>query len=165
MSDKATLLQKAETAFTELRESLAGLDEELGAAEGEPGNSKGRVGRVFLGTWGAREIVVHISGWHRAMIPAFARLGRGESPFPDGVSYDDYDAWNARFVEDKKGERAAAVLAELEASHKAFVTAAAALPDKHFAEGETARSLLEGAGAPHYREHSAQIREWRAASR
>ena len=152
MSEKDTLLHDAETAFTELRESLAGLDEE-------------RLGRVFLGTWGTREIVVHISGWHRAMIPAFARLGRGESPFPDGVSYDDYDGWNARFVEDKKGVRAAEVLAELDASHRAFVAAAAALPDKHFADGETARSLFEGAGAPHYREHTAQIREWRAAAR
>ena len=152
MSEKDTLLHDAETAFTELRDSLAGLDEE-------------RLGRVFLGAWAAREILVHISGWHRAMIPAFARLGQGESPFPEGVSYDDYDAWNARFVEDKKGVPTSAVLAELEASHRAFVAAAAALPDKHFAEGETARSLLEGAGAPHYREHSAQIREWRAATR
>jgi hypothetical protein len=152
MSEKDTLLHEADTAFTELRDSLAGLDEE-------------RLGRVFLGTWGTREIVVHISGWHRAMIPAFARLGRGESPFPEGVSYDDYDAWNARFVEDKKGVRAAEVLAELDASHRAFVSAAAALPDKHFADGETARSLFEGAGVPHYREHTAQIREWRAASR
>ena len=152
MSEKDRLLHEAETAFTELRDSLAGLDEE-------------RLGRVFLGTWGTREIVVHISGWHRAMIPAFARLGQGESPFPEGVSYDDYDAWNARFVEDKKGVRAAEVLAELDASHRAFVAAAAALPDKHFAEGETARSLLEGAGAPHYREHTAQIREWRTAAR
>jgi len=152
MSEKHTLLHEAETAFTELRDSLAGLDEE-------------RLGRVFLGTWGTREIVVHISGWHRAMIPAFARLGRGESPFPEGVSYDDYNGWNARFVEDKKGVRAAEVLAELDASHRAFVTAAAALPDKHFADGETARSLFEGAGAPHYREHTAQIREWRAAAR
>ena len=149
MSEKDTLLRDAETAFTELRDSLAGLDEE-------------RLGRVFLGTWGAREIVVHVSGWHRAMIPAFARLGQGESPFPDGVSYDDYDAWNARFVEDKRGVRAAAVLAELDASHRAFVIAAAALADKHFADGETARGLFEGAGAPHYREHAEQIRTWRA---
>jgi len=151
MSEKETVLHEAETAFTELRDSLSGLDAE-------------RLGRVFLGTWGAREIVVHISGWHRAMIPAFARLGQGESPFPDGVSYDDYDAWNARFVEDKKGVKAAAVLAELDASHRAFVTAAAALPDKHFADGETARGLFDGAGPGHYREHSAQIRAWRAAA-
>ena len=152
MGEKDTLLHEAETAFTDLRDSLAGLDED-------------RLGRVFLGTWGAREIAVHISGWHRAMIPAFARLGRGESPFPEGVSYDDYDAWNARFVDEKKGARAAEALAELDASHRAFVIAAAALPDKHFADGETARSLFEGAGAPHYREHAAQIREWRASGR
>ena len=150
MGDKDRLLHDAENAFTELRETLAGLDD-------------ARMSRVFLGTWGAREIAAHISGWHREMIPGFARLGRGETPFPDGVSYDDYDAWNARFVDAKKDVPAAAVLAELDASHRAFVTAAAALPDKHFADGETARGLFDGAGPGHYREHAEQIRAWRAA--
>ena len=150
MGDKDTLLHEAETAFTELRASLAGLDDQ-------------RMTRAFLGTWSAREIAVHISGWHRAMIPGFVRLGQGETAFPDGASYDDYDAWNARFVEAKKGVPVAAVLAELDAAHRDFVAAARALPDKHFADGETARSLFDGAGASHYREHTEQIRAWRAA--
>jgi Protein of unknown function (DUF1706) len=148
MSDKDKLLQDGEAAFTELRQAVTGVPEDA-------------MGRVFLGTWGVREILAHVSGWHREMIPALARLGRGESPHPDGVSYDDFDAWNARFVEAKRGVKAAAVVAELDDSHRAFMTAAAALPDKHFADGETARSLFDGAGPAHYREHSAQIREWR----
>ena len=150
MGDKDRLLHEAETAFGELREAFAGLDD-------------ARMSRVFLGTWAAREIAVHISGWHREMIPGLERLGQGEPPFPDGVSYDDYDAWNARFVDAKRGVPAAAVLAELDASHRAFMAAAAALPDKHFADGETARGLFDGAGPGHYREHAEQIRAWRAA--
>ena len=35
------------------------------------------------------------------------------------------------------------------------------LPDRHFAPGSAARESFEGAGAGHYREHAAQIREWR----
>jgi len=45
-------------------------------------------------------------------------------------------------------------------SRQAFVTAAGALPDRSFADGETARELFEGAGAPRYREHAEQIRDW-----
>ena len=34
-----------------------------------------------------------------------------------------------------------------------------------FAEGGTARGLFDGVGPGHYREHAAQIREWRAGTR
>jgi hypothetical protein len=81
------------------------------------------------------------------------------------VSYDDFDAWNARFVEDKHGVKVADVLAELAASHRDFVAAAAALPEAQLAAGGGARDLVTGAGAPHYREHAEQIRGWRAAEK
>jgi hypothetical protein len=117
---------------------------------------------VWLGTWGAREILIHISAWDREMAPALARIGRGEPPYPAGA-YDDADAWNARFVEARSGAKPADVLADLEASHRELVAAAAALGEEHFAAGAPARGLLEGTGAQHYREHAAQIREWRHA--
>jgi hypothetical protein len=44
------------------------------------------------------------------------------------------------------------------------VAAASALSDEHFAPGATARELIDGVGAQHYREHAAQIREWRQAA-
>ena len=53
------------------------------------------------------------------------------------------------------------VLAELDASHRQFVDAAAAVPEPHFAPGGAAREPFEGAGAGHYREHTAEIRAWR----
>jgi hypothetical protein len=148
MADKQKLLRDADEAYAELREAISGLDETA-------------MNRVWLGGWGAREILIHISGWHREMIPAFGRLGRGEPPYPAGVSYDDFDAWNARFVEAKRHAKRSDVLAELDASHRDFVTAAAALSEEHLAAGSPARELFEGAGAPHYREHAAQIRQWR----
>ena len=116
--------------------------------------------QVWLGTWGVREILIHISGWHREMIPALARVARGEPAYPAGT-YDDFDAWNARFVDRKTGVKTADVLAELDASHQAFMAAAAALPDAQLAPGGAARDSFEGAGAGHYREHAAQILHWR----
>jgi Protein of unknown function (DUF1706) len=147
MSDKATLLREADEAFGELHRAIDGLTDE-------------EMRRVWLGVWGVREILIHISGWHREMIPALARIARDEAPYPAGT-YDDFDAWNARFVERKAGVKPADVLTELEASHRAFVAAARGVPEPQFASGGAARESVEGAGAGHYREHAAQIREWR----
>jgi hypothetical protein len=147
MSDKAALLREADEAFDELRQTIAGLSED-------------EMRRVWLGTWGVREILIHISGWHREMIPALGRVARGEAPYPTG-QYDDFDAWNARFVETTVGVKLGDIVAELEASHRAFVAAAAAVADASFAPGSGAREAFEGAGTGHYREHAAQIRAWR----
>ena len=150
MGDKARLLRDADEAFGELRESIDGLaDDEMR--------------RVWLGSWGVREILIHISGWHDEMIPALGRVAKGEEAYPAGA-YDDFDAWNARFVEQKTGVKTADVVAELEASHRAFVAAAAAVPERFFAPGAAAVSPFEGAGAGHYREHLAQIRRWRGGA-
>jgi len=150
MGAKQELLTDVESAYSELRQAVDGIPD-------------ARMSDVWLGTWGAREIVIHISGWHREMIPAIERVARGQTPFADGVSYDDFDAWNARFVRDKHGVKVTDVLAELAASHRDFVAAAAALPEAQLAPGGGARDLVTGAGAPHYREHAEQIRGWRAA--
>jgi hypothetical protein len=144
MSDKARLLQEADEAFGDLRQAIDGLDD-------------ARLTRVWLGTWSIREILVHVSGWHREMIPALARVGRGEEPYPAGT-YDDFDNWNARFVDARRGVKVAEVLAQLEDSHRDFVRAVAAVPDAHFT---AAAGLLDGAGTGHYREHAGQIRAWR----
>lgn len=148
MQGEHELLAQTETAYAELREALEGVPE-------------ARMTSAWLGTWSVREILIHVSGWHREMIPALARIARGEAPYPDGA-YDDVDAWNARFVEARSGVKVADALAELAASHRDFVAAAAALADDHLAPGGLARSLVEGSGAEHYREHAAQIRQWRA---
>jgi len=148
MGAKQDLLQDAEAAFKDLRDTVSGLPD-------------ARMTERWLGTWGVREIVIHVSGWHREMIPAFQRIGRGESPYPAGVSYDDFDAWNARFVDAKKGAGVAEVLAELEASHRDFVSAARALEEVNLAPGGAARDLFDGAGPAHYKEHAAQIAKWR----
>jgi hypothetical protein len=151
MSDKAAFVRETEEAYAELREAVAELTEDQMATR-------------WLGTWGVREILVHIAGWHHEMIPAVERVRQGQPPYPPGT-YDDFDAWNARFVTRRVGVKAAEVLAELEASHRGLVAATGTLPDSHFARGDTARELIDGVGAQHYREHAAQIREWRRAAR
>jgi hypothetical protein len=147
MSDKEKLLRDADEAFAELRQAIDGLtDDELR--------------EVWLGSWGVREILIHISGWHEVAAPALGNIARGEAPYPPGT-YDDFDAWNARFVLHRTGVKTADVLAELLVSHENFVEAARALPEEHFEAGRAAREMFENNGPGHYREHAAQVREWR----
>lgn len=148
MADKEKLLKDADEAYGELRETISGLDESAAR-------------RVWFGTWGVREILIHIAAWDREMAPALGRIARGEPPYPAGVSYDDADAWNARFVAARSTAKLADILSELESSHRDFVTAAAALDDAHFTSGAPARDIFDGNSAQHYREHAGQIREWR----
>ena len=147
MSDKATLLREADLAFGELRGAIDGLTEE-------------DMRRVWLGTWGVREILIHISGWHGEMAAALGQVAKGDAPYAAGT-YDDFDAWNARFVDQKAGVKTADVLAELDASHRKLLAAAAALPEALLAADGAARGPFDGAGAGHYREHTEQIRQWR----
>ena len=147
MRDKDELLSRTSEAFGELRSAIAGLDED-------------RMRRVWLGSWGVRDILAHISGWHREMIPALGRVRQGEAPCPKGT-YDDFDAWNARFATAKRGAKTSEILDELEASHRDFVAAAVVLADEHLVSDAVARKIIDGAGPKHYREHAAQIAEWR----
>jgi len=147
MGAKQDLLQQAEQEYDGLKAAIKGLDE-------------AQMSQVWLGSWGVREILAHITGWHHEMIPALERLGRGEAAYPDGA-YDDFDSWNARFVEARKGRAPGDILRELDASHRALLSAASRLPDEHFAEGKSASGLVDGVAAGHYREHAEQIRQWR----
>jgi hypothetical protein len=151
MADKQTLLHEAQEAYTELQQSIAGLDESAAS-------------ETWLGTWGVRELLIHASGWLQEMRPALERIGRGEPAYPEGVSYDDADAWNARFVTSREGVKLADVRAELETSHRDFVAAASALADEYFASDTPAAGVVEGTTAQHYREHAAQIRAWRQSA-
>jgi hypothetical protein len=150
MGAKQDLLQQAEQEYDGLKAAIKGLDD-------------AQMGRVWLGSWGVREILAHAAGWHREMIPALERLGRGEAPYPDGA-YDDFNSWNARFVEARKGQSPTDILRELDASHRELLGAVSRLPDEQFGEGMPASGLVDGVAAAHYREHAEQIRQWRQGS-
>ena len=148
MSLKDELLRQADDDLGDLKRALTGLSDDA-------------MRRPCLGTWGIREILTHITGWQREMIPVLERIARGEKPVPDGVSYDDLDAINARHVIDRRGVTIEGLRAQLDASHPDFLAAARAVPDARFAPDRTATRVFDQNGSHHYREHTAQIRAWR----
>ena len=148
MSDKSELLEGAETEFQGLKRAIAGL-------------SEADMREVWCGTWSVREILAHISGWHREMLPGVERLARGEKPFTAGVSYSDFDAWNAKFAAAKATWTTADIVKELDAAHADFLRAARALPEDRVVPERTAYKLVDGNSRHHYAEHARDIAAWR----
>ena len=146
---KTVLLVRAAEEFVAFQAALDGLNEE-------------QLTEPWLGTWSIREIVGHMAAWHREMAPALERLARGERPFPDGVRYDDVDAWNARFAAAVAGREVADLLLDLDGTHQEFLRLADLVPAARYEPGKTTYKIVDGNSAHHYREHGDQIRAWRA---
>lgn len=148
MKTKEDLLQAAAREYQAFHEALRGLNEE-------------QMSERWLGIWSVREIVGHMSGWHREMAPALRRLARGERPIPEGSSYDDVDGWNANFAAAVKDKPVAQVMLDLDRSHEDFMHAAMAVPGERYQPGKTAWKIVDSTTAHHYKEHGDQVRAWR----
>jgi hypothetical protein len=148
MTTKSELLNQAAREYNAFEAAIHGLNED-------------QLTEVWFGSWSIRDIVAHISGWHREMGPAVERIARGERPVPEGVSYDDVDAWNARFAAEKKDWAVADVLLELDRSHERFMHVAAQVPEDRFQPGRAAHRIIDSVSAHHYKEHGDQILAWR----
>src|SRR5215470_2156931 len=149
MSAKQDLLNEAAREYRAFHDAIQGLNED-------------QMTEAWLGVWSVRDIIAHISGWQREMTPALERLARGERPIPEGVSYDDVDAWNARFAAARRETEVTEVLLELDRVHEGFMHAAAQVPEERYVPNKTAWKIVDQNGAHHYREHGDQIRAWRA---
>jgi hypothetical protein len=147
MDARKQLLEQAEQEYAELKGAIADLSER-------------DMRQVWLGHWSVRDILAHITGWHAEMIPALERLQPAEAPYPDGA-YDDTDSWNARFLAARHDRATDDLVREMDASHRDLLNAVSRLPEASFAEGQPAAGLVEGVAGAHYREHAAQIRQWR----
>src|SRR2546428_9875662 len=106
MADRATtsgtkdeLLDQAARDYKAFHETLTGLNE-------------AQMSEVWLGTGSVKDIVAHISGWHREMGPALERLARREKPVTAGGPDEDVDPWNAKVAAGKKRAPVAHVLRE-----------------------------------------------------
>ena len=144
---KQGLLQQAEQEYDGLKVAIKGLDD-------------AQMGQVWLGTWGVRDILAHMTGWHREMIPALERLAgtkwRIQTAPTMTKTAGTLASWRpARNCTGRPPARAWIT------PGSPVVRAASRLPDEHFAEGKTAPGLFDGVAGGHYREHAEQIRQWR----
>lgn len=152
MPDKRTALHELDAGYQELRQAIDGLD-------------AAALQRPWLDGWSVKDIIAHVLGWERELGGALQRIARGERPTPEGVDYSDADAWNAKFALVMKQQLPTTVIAEWGQMHQLFTKAAQAVPDDRFVEKDakpsTVNRIIDGSGYGHFREHAAQILDWR----
>ena len=141
MTDQQTVLREIDAAAAQLRERLERIDEAHGSWEGA------------VGEWSVAQLLQHMHGWLTEMNAAVERMQAGQRPTPDGVSYDDFNAWNERFVRERGSQTYTETRAALEAEHARFRANVAALDAARFGEGKTINQLVEGTVTHHYPEH------------
>ncbi|MBA4180955.1 MAG: hypothetical protein C0506_10240 [Anaerolinea sp.] len=121
-------------------------------------------GEAWLGDWNLSQVLAHMAGWFSEMAAAIGRVSRGERPTPDGVDYNDVDAWNQSFAAGVTAGRSS--LQAFDEAYAAYLDAAKALSDDQFGiDAEKGRPkigtrLLQGAGIGHFEEHEPQLDEW-----
>ncbi len=151
MTDKATMIHDLELGFQEFRGPILDLDE---AAYGE----------TWLGSWNLSQLLAHMAGWYREMTGAIERVARGVRPTPEGVDYNDADAWNAKFAARALPGKAA--LKDWEEAYRGYLEAAKALPEERFGIDPESRRprignrLLQTAGIGHFEEHQGELEAW-----
>lgn len=145
MTDRDTVLQEIDHAEAELRRRLDRVDEPHAVWEGA------------IGDWSVLQLIQHIHGWLSEMNGAVERMRQGQRPTPDGVSYDDFNAWNAQFVRDRAELAWPEARAAFEAEHARFRENVAAVDPARFGEGKTINRLIEGTVTHHYIEHCEEL--------
>lgn len=141
MTDRETVLQEIDHAESELRRRLDRIDEAHGTWQGA------------VGDWSVLQLLHHIHGWLAEMNIAVERMRQGQRPTPDGVSYDDFNAWNVQFVRDRADQPWSAARAAFETEHARFRQNIAAVDPARFGPGKTINQLIGGTVTHHYIEH------------
>ena len=152
MSDKNSVLTSVQTEYDNLQEAVKGLD-------------NAQMELAWLDGWSVKNILGHVLGWEREMVVWLGRMAAGDRPVPEGTDLSDPDAWNAKFALQVAPISGSTVLAVWRQTHANFLRTAEALSDDRFGEKDgkpkTANRMLADNGSEHYKEHTAQILEWR----
>jgi uncharacterized protein (TIGR03083 family) len=151
-ADKQGVIADYRAAYSEFRTAVEGLSEE-------------QMTRPFMDGWGVREVVAHIAGWHEQMATGLERIAQGQRPTPEGVDWNDIQAWNDRFAQGAASSAAVGLIQQLDGDVQRLIAALEALPDDRFGEGKTAVRMAGAAGFEHFREHAAELNEARAAGK
>ena len=142
------LFGQLEGEWTRLMESLSKLPDN---ALNEPG---------AVGHWSVRDLLGHITTWEEEALTALPVILEGRS-LPRYASYGGIDAFNAREQDHKLGYTLAELKRDLAATHERLMSYLASVPETAYAqEGRFLRRLRQDTYG-HYREHTAQVVQWR----
>lgn len=122
---------------------------------------------AVIGEWSVRDLLVHIAGWDRTSREALTCVIAEDDPRFEqyqGTQWD-WQEWNSRFLAEREGFTAEAVLAELRSERAALLAFIAPLSDDQLERRarmpwDHVLSVAEvlAVQAHHDREHAAHIR-------
>jgi hypothetical protein len=148
-SNAERLVRRIQTAWSELRDSYAGL------ADGQlmkPG---------VAGEWSVKDVLGHVTTWEEEALTHLPTVMRGGRP-PQYAKLGGIDAFNARMAAEKRSLSLATVLQQLDETHRRLIAFVSSASDDQIASAPrfVRRVRLDTYG--HYKIHSAAIRSWRA---
>ncbi|HEX8034860.1 MAG TPA: DinB family protein [Ktedonobacterales bacterium] len=146
--DRQQLLKRLDSAWMEIKESVAGLTD---ARLMEPG---------VMGDWSVKDILAHVTTWEEEGLTYLPLIIRGEKP-PRYVQYGGIDAFNAQMTERKRGLALAEVLRQLDATHCRLIDYIQSVPEEQLTRETRFRHRLRLDTYSHYPLHAKAIREWR----
>ena len=142
------LFGRLEGEWTSLMESFSGLSD---SALNEPGP---------VGHWSVRDLIGHITTWEEEALKALPIILEGR-PLPRYASSGGIDSFNAREQDRKRGITLAELKRDLTAIHKRLIAYVKSVPETAYAkEGRFLKRLRQDTYG-HYREHAAQVAQWR----
>jgi hypothetical protein len=145
------LLNRVERAWSEFKESYAGLPEPEVLRSG------------VAGRWSVRDIIAHVTWWEEEALTHLPLILAGGRPPRYSVRYGGIDAFNALMTERKKGLSLAEVLREQDRTHRRLIELIERVPEDQIRRETRWRRRLWLDTYGHYPKHAAAIRRWRAA--
>ena len=145
---KNQLFQKLEKAWTQLKESYAGLSD---AQLTEPG---------VMGAWSVKDILAHVTTWEEEALKYLPLILTGGRP-PRYIQYGGIDAFNAQMAEQKRDLVLSEVLRQLEETHHRLLDYLQSVPEEQFTRETPFRHRLRLDSYSHYPLHARAIRELR----
>lgn len=146
------LLKRLDTAWTEFKESYAGLPEAQMLEHGVTGN------------WSVKDIIAHVTWWEEEALKHLPLILEGGRPPRYSVKYGGINAFNALMTERKKDLSLAEVFKEQTETHQRLIDYIEKAPADQIATETRFRRRIKLDAYSHYPIHAKAIREWRKRS-
>jgi hypothetical protein len=146
---KQQLLDKLESAWTDLRQSYAGLDEALLT---QPG---------VTDDWSVKDILAHVTTWEEEALKYLPLILNREKPPRYKDLYGGIDAFNAQMTAKKQTLPLAEILRQFDDIHRRLVALIQSAPEDQIVTETPFRRRVRLDTYSHYPIHAGAIRSWR----
>jgi hypothetical protein len=146
--NRSQLLKKLDLAWSEVKESYAGLSD---SQVTEPG---------VTGDWSVKDILAHLTTWEEEALQYLPLITKGRRP-PQYITYGGIDAFNAQTTEQKRDHSLHGVLRQLDETHYRLIGYLQSVPEEQFTRETRFRRRLRLDTYSHYPLHAKMIWEWR----